>query len=357
MRFKFIFTPFFCFALLLLSSCKEDKTEVKRAFYFWKNTAPQLTENEEAAINELGIQRLYVKFFEVSPDEVFGAIPVAKTALYFADYSSYDDSLTQTVLRKIEIIPTVFVRNEALKGKSTAELDTLASNTLFLIQKFYRERFQYAHAFTEIQIDCDWTPSTKDNYFKLLRSIKRISKKTLSCTLRLYPYKYSEIMGIPPVDKVTLMCYNLINPLAFENKNSILENNELEAYLKDVATYPLHIDIALPIFSWMQLYQNKQFSGILDQSANDLKGSIKRIKPLWYEVTKETTVGDLLLREGDLLKAEDVSQKTITQTIQLLKKYIPITSETTVSLFHLDNKHLKQQKHAVLRSFFTDFSQ
>jgi len=357
MKHRFVFNPFFWFALLLFSGCTEDKTVVNRAFYFWKNTASQLTEKEENAINELGIQRLYVKFFEVSPDDVFGAIPVAKTALYFTDYRSYDDSLTQAVLRNIEIIPTVFIRNDALKGKSSAELDSLASNTVFLIQKFYRERFQFARAFTELQIDCDWTPSTKDNYFQLLRSIKRISPKTLSCTLRLYPYKYSKIMGVPPVDKVTLMCYNLINPLAFENKNSILENDELEAYLVGVDSYPLHLDIALPIFSWMQLYQNKQFAGILDQSVNDLKGSIKQIKPLWYEVTKETTVGDLLLREGDLLKAEDVTQKTITSTIQLLKNHIPITSETTVSLFHLDNKHLKQQKYATLRRFFTDFSQ
>ena len=66
----------------------------------------------------------------------------------------------------------------------------------------------------EIQIDCDWTKSTKDKYFYLLKKIKELSKKEISCTLRLYPYKYPEIMGVPPVDKAMLMCYNLIKPLS-----------------------------------------------------------------------------------------------------------------------------------------------
>lgn len=108
--------------------------------------------------------------------------------------------------------------------------------------------------FGEIQIDCDWTLKTKVNYFAFLNALKKISHKTISCTLRLYPFKYPEIMGTPPVDKATLMCYNLTKPLESENKNSILDNNELRSYLKNTEKYPIHLDIALPLFSMM--YQN-----------------------------------------------------------------------------------------------------
>ncbi|MEM0544143.1 hypothetical protein WFZ85_16275, partial [Flavobacterium sp. j3] len=93
-----------------------------------------------------------------------------------------------------------------------------------------------------------------------LKKLKEISKKEISCTLRLYPYKYPDKMGVPPVDKVMIMCYNLINPLENENKNSILDLAELESYLISVPKYHKHIVIAFPIYSWMQVYLNKRFS-------------------------------------------------------------------------------------------------
>ncbi|MBK7469002.1 MAG: hypothetical protein IPJ43_20660 [Saprospiraceae bacterium] len=53
--------------------------------------------------------------------------------------------------------------------------------------------------------------------------LKSISDKEISATLRLYPYKYTDNMGVPPVDKVMLMCYNLLNPLENLKQNSILD--------------------------------------------------------------------------------------------------------------------------------------
>ena len=125
--------------------------------------------------------------------------------------------------------------------------------------------------FNEIQIDCDWTKYSKEKYFYLLKKIKELSDKKLSCTLRLYPYKYPDIMGVPPVDKATLMCYNLIKPLSQQNKNSILDIEELKKYLNEKKSSPLHLDIVLPTFYWTQLYQNNQFVQLLGLT---LKSSI-----------------------------------------------------------------------------------
>ena len=39
-------------------------------------------------------------------------------------------------------------------------------------------------------------------------------------------------------------------PTDFENKNTILNNKDAASYIKDVGSYPLHLDIALPLYSW-----------------------------------------------------------------------------------------------------------
>jgi hypothetical protein len=240
---------------------------------------------------------------------------------------------------------------------SKGSIDTLADNVDFLINKYSHERFGNAKKPTEFQMDCDWTMKTKDNYFYFLKKLKEISKKQISCTLRLYPYKYPDKMGIPPVDKVMLMCYNLINPLENENKNSILDNRELESYLSPDNKYPKHIDIALPIYSWMQVYQNERFSNVIYTNTSAMKLVLKSDnRPLWYTVAKDTVVNDTYLRVGDKIKLEEVTPEKIKEAITQLKKNIKFDKNTTVSLFHFDEQQLKNFTNEEIVSFYTDFS-
>lgn len=46
------------------------------------------------------------------------------------------------------------------------------------------------------------------------------------------------------------MYYASSEPTDFENKNTILNNKDAASYIKDVGSYPLHLDIALPLYSW-----------------------------------------------------------------------------------------------------------
>ena len=163
-------------------------------------------------------------------------------------------------------------------------------------------------------------------------------------------------MGVPPVDKATLMCYNLINPFENENKNSILDTKELSSYLKNTKKYPKHLDVALPVFSVMQVYQNNQLAGMLNPNKEELVNVLQKIKPLWYEVIKDTELENIYLRKGDKVKLEEVSKPTITETIDLLQKYISFDDTTTVTLFHLDEDNLKKYKNETIGSFYTDFT-
>jgi len=334
----------------LLSCSKPHKTKVvERAFYYWKNNSWSPTNIEDSLVQNLGVKKLYVKLFEVERDKTLGNIPVAKTQLHL--YNAYDS---------INLVPTVYLRNEVFKNISKPGLDSLADNVNFLINKIttdteYSRGLNRMKNISEYQMDCDWTPSTRDNYFYFLKKIKKYSGKQISCTLRLYPYKYPDKMGVPPVDKAMLMCYNLINPLEDKNSNSILDAGELDSYLDSSEKYPLHLDIALPVYSWVQLYQNNRFVAIL-YSPVDKASGFRSVKPLWYEALQDTVIDDRFIRKGDMLKFEDVTTQKINEAISIIKQNIEFDKHTTISFFHLDGNQLKNYSHEEVSGFYNSFS-
>lgn len=337
--------------LVSLASCSKNKAgHVERAFYYWKNTSWGLSGKEDTLLKSVGVKKLYVKFFEVEKDDVFGSAPTAKTGfhLYEADSS-------------ITVVPVVYIRNEVFKKCTKGSLDTLAGNVDFLIAKYTNDRFHNSNDgsamdIAEYQMDCDWTPSTKDNYFYFLKKLKALSGKKLSCTLRLYPYKYPDKMGVPPVDSAMLMCYNLIHPLDDKKKNSILDIDELESYLDTDNKYPLHLDIALPVYSWMQVFQNNKFSAILYSSTMTGK-NFKKIDNLWYQAVKDTVIDEVFIRKGDRIKHEGVTKETLEEAITAIKKNVPFDKTITISLFHLDEQQLKSYSHEEFSRIYTAFTE
>ena len=337
---------FFVIFSFAFFSCKQQAVNVERGFYYWKTNESILDAKEINCVKILGVKKMYVKFFEVEFDKVFGIRPTSKASVNFR----YSDN--SEVAKNAEIIPVVFIKNDVLINTAKEDLDSLANNILFLVQKRYKE--QVNDTLQELQIDCDWTASTKDKYFFLLKAIKRISGKTISCTLRMYPYKYPNLMGVPPVDKATLMCYNLNNPLEHENKNSILNVAELKKYLTTKQAYPLHLDIVLPVNSWMLCFQNNQFAGII-RNQGAINEIAQPIKPLWYSVTKDTVISDIFLRIGDKIKYEDVSEEQLKEVARLLKAKLNFTGTTTISFFHLDKTTLNKYSNETLDHLYNSF--
>ncbi len=342
----------FCLSLLLVSCSQKDKVvNVKRAFYCWKN--PDVSNENMALLEKNNVSKIYMKLFEIDYSETMGNYPFNKNQPWY-----YRDFIKDT----IEVVPTIFIKNEIFKFNDEKSLDKLADNIVYLIDKYscysdyYDNKKEKIFDYKEIQIDCDWTKSTKNQYFYLLKKIKQLSRKKISCTLRLYAYKYPDIMGVPPVDKAMLMCYNLIKPLSAQNKNSILDIPELKKYLDKKRSYPLHLDIALPVFYWTQLYQNNRFVRLLNYSPKEIKTFSKQVKPLWYLIEKDTVLDYEYFRMGDQLKCEEVSAETINQAIDWIKKTVPLDKNCTISLFDLDDNTFKQYSHEEISGFYNRFT-
>src|SRR5690606_2105981 len=167
--------------------------------------------------------------------------------------------------------------------------------------------------FDEIQIDCDWTESTRDSYFQFLKELKEISQKNIGSTLRLHQVKFRNKTGIPPADKVYLMCYATSSPIEEIEKNSILDLELLKDYLNDVDRYLLKKDVALPIYSWAivtnHLGKKKLINGV---SASDLDNeNYKKLKDGFYRIEADTFLKGIYINKGFEVKLETISAELL----------------------------------------------
>lgn len=318
------------------------KSNITRSMYYWSTDRKRLSALEIDALKELKITKLYVKFFEVekSGSEI---IPVEKSKLEFKD-------------EVIEIVPTIYVRNKVFKESTQDELSKLAQDVFFLIDKIYKRNISKNKVYKEIQIDCDWTIETQQEYFYFLKELKKIIKgKTLSATLRLYAFKFPEKMGVLPVDRASLMCYNLLSPIDSENRNSILDLEELDKYLNGAEEYPIPLDVALPIYSDVQIYHNSTYSGLVyNEDPMEIR-EFYEVKKYWRKVDRDTLYHNYFLRQGDLLKHETVSVNLLSEASRIIQTRIPSAQFETLILFHLDEMELKYYTYEELDALYDRF--
>ena len=316
---------FFLFAFLI--SCQKSKSH-DYSFYYWR-THLSLNATEKTALNKSTSPYIYTRFFDI--EKVAGKFqPVAVI------------TKDQTFETNKEVIPVVFIKNDVFYDITLDEINFLAQNITTLIQKKQIE-FGFKVS-TQIQIDCDWTAGTNKEYFAFLQKLREFSKKEISCTLRLHQVKNSKLSGIPPVEKVFLMCYSTSSPLENSTKNSILDFPTLKAYLKNIDLYPLEIEIALPIYSWgivtNHLGKHKLINAL---SVEDLKNvNFKKISDTEVEVIKDGFYFGNYLNKGFNLKVEEISENQLNQVKKFLNKKL---SGYSIVYYHLDSRFLNHHSY------------
>ncbi|RFC55139.1 hypothetical protein [Brumimicrobium aurantiacum] len=341
------------FTLLLILigfvfSCT-TKTEVTRAFYAWQSHQDVDAIKNQKLFQKFKGERLYIKLFEVSYDQDKGAIPLSKMKM----------TLNEKYISEAEIVPCIFIENEVLSKLNTLLLSELADNMISLINKYFKEYLfetdAKIHDFNEIQLDCDWSKGNQDKYFQLIHIIKEKSKKNISCTMRLYPYKYRNEMGTPPVDRIMLLCYNLLNPTKNTDKNTILEIEELKKYIDFDTPYPTPVDVALPAYSSGYRFNQQRFSGVFHAVPQKLESiTVPAKQHLHHIVKKDTLIQDLFFKKGEKIKIERVSATQLTKAAKLLANHLD-QDKMNVAIYHLDHQELNRYNHEILDSLFTLF--
>jgi hypothetical protein len=337
-------------ALACVAACSEPAASpvappAQRAFYYWRTTFA-LSAAEQRALAELHVARLYVRAFDVVWYEPARA-PVETGPLTVAP-----DARDARVPAGVEIVPVVFVRAGIF---SPGHLDDAGITAAARDTWLGIERRAAALGVTprEVQLDCDWTDSTRDGYFAFIRALRAAATPglALTATIRLHQVKYRERTGVPPVDRGTLMFYNMGSLSADADARAIFDAPSAVRYLARIPSYPLSLDVALPIWSWTMQLRDDAVVGLLQSTDPDELGALPflaRTGSDRYTALETTYLHGALLRAGDTLKIEVTGEAEAQAAAELVAPALVPDSARTVTLFDLSERNLSHHGVASL---------
>ncbi|MBC7508900.1 MAG: hypothetical protein H7320_09155 [Ferruginibacter sp.] len=321
---------------------------VEHSFYYWKTSfAPDTAAKE--FIKKHHVEHFYIRYMDVDWNyQQWMPIPRAEISGLENAAPFIEGKFT----------PVIFITNNTFKRIDKYWEDSLPAkvrNRILFINNKLKQTGEKAGIPTasddpqEIQIDCDWTETTRDSYFKFLKKLKELMPdKIISVTIRLYPYKYRSKMGMPPVDKGLLMCYNMSNIQHTSTNNSVFDIADLEQYLTPTSPYPLPLDVALPVFGWYAWFNNGKFKGIIspnehrevlaDTSYFTTSGNIINVK-------KDIEIDNQYLREGDVLRMEFPTESALIKAGKLLRD--KVLNIKRIAFYHYDNQLIKQYEPTI----------
>lgn len=299
---------FAMFILFLVSCQRKDSAAHKynitsphsetNAVYYWK-TVCSLDSADYKFLEDNKVERAYIRFFDVVLDES----PLAVEEIIPNASLQIKDSIPVK-----DIVPAIFVTQEALKrmdGKYELWANKIVKRVLAMCS--YNELPEPK----EIQLDCDWTKSSQVNFFELCKKVKEImfkqdSTALVSATIRLHQLSQK----IPPVDYGVLMLYNTGSFKNISENNSIISKENIEPYLKYLPSYPLHLDIAYPTYSWILLFRNNKFIRLIKEDLPINNVNFYMTDNSHFKVVNDIQIGDLNLIKEILYV---LSHQTITQ--------------------------------------------
>lgn len=345
-------------ALVLAFGCSPGKSPppvdagppARRAFYYWR-TVLALSEVERQALAELKIERMYLRMFDVAWEDGraqhVGGVKLGEG---------------QALPANVELVPVVFVREEVLRRLPEEARAQLAA-------ELWREVQGRAAAmgFTprQLQLDCDWTDSSRAAFFAMVKQLKELSGLPLSATIRLHQVKYRERTGVPPVERGMLMFYNMGKLSAEPGARAIFDSESASRYVSRVREYPLPLDVALPIWSWtVQARGGKVVDVLQSTDPAELEG-VAFLQPAGagrYRASATAFFRGALLREGDELVGEVTGPAEVAAAAALLAPHLKPPAparagETsgaprTLALFDLSERNLSRHDTSSLERLF-----
>ena len=254
-------------------------------FYYWKSTYE---------LNETTSTPKYIKVLDIAFHETL--------------------TLRKTIFKHKSpknIVPVIYIDNVVWKKMKAT---TMVRKVLTVLKSMP------LGAFEEIQVDCDWTNGSQKSYFKFLKLLHEQSRKTLSATIRLHQVKYYQKTGVPPVDYGVLMYYNMSDFQDLTTKNYILDLEVAKRYHYNFETYPLALNLALPLYSQATIMRFSEVVGLMEGvREEELNSNFKAIEKHRFEVSKTHYFKGKLFYEGDQIRVDEVTLELLRETIEGLK--------------------------------------
>ena len=343
MKYRFLFL-FLSIHLFLAGCSQKRQRKVIPAFYYWK-TVFDLDSATQMQLSANGIKRIYLRYFDVVTDKIIrSAVPAGD--IHFATRPQ----------RGLSVIPVVYVANEALLHTPDSLCHKLALNLWSRISETGKPVSLPAPA--EIQIDCDWSPETREKYFNILRDLQLLCGKAclLSVTVRLHQLKYAEKTGIPPVARGMLMFYNMGKLSDPETQNSIYDPQLAARYLSGFNSYPLPLDVALPWFSWAVVMENHHVTHLVsDISEADLdQAEFRKTGEGHFTVLRGCKLRNVYLFQGETVRIENADSRLCDKAAKQIAPYLD-SPEIHVAVFHFKKNQYTEYEKKVFEGVFHRF--
>lgn len=321
--------------VFLLMACQVKNADNQLSAYYWK-TRFKLSDTEKKFVADNGVNRLYIRYFDVTLNE---GKPKPLAPIIF-----------ESIPENITVVPVVYIKNEVFKAVDVNALELAQKIHDYIVQINTKHKIQI----DEIQIDCDWTLTTKDNFFEFLKYFKDLNRdKNLSATIRLHQVKYYTKTGIPPVDTGVLMYYNM-GDLSVMNQNSIYDKDVANKYITHLAQYPLQLDVALPIFEWGVVIRNQHVIDLVDaQIFNNFiqNTSVTSIDKNLYLSKEEVIIKGKVFQKGDILKIEKIRSEDFKQMVKDLNQAMS-NAPKKIILYELSDKYIHNYEKDFFKQIF-----
>ncbi len=186
MEYRFTDTNKKLFAMglmvIIFLSCAKDEEHPQVSFYHWKSKA-NTNETIEKALALTNSQKIYLHYFDIDNELLNG--------FDRGIYPKYAIREVADAFKLHEFVPVVYITNRVFQYKDL-DVDWLSDRIVKLVHQISLKHF--GKKIKAIQIDCDWTESTKSSYFSLLEALKK--EFDVNVTIRLHQIKFHETTGI-----------------------------------------------------------------------------------------------------------------------------------------------------------------
>jgi hypothetical protein len=283
------------------------------------------------ALSRSGARRLYMRFFDVEPGPGGGVARPTAPILFRAPLPS-----------GVETVPVVYLANGAFLGGR--DRGALAERVWDKVARLAQDG---GASLRELQVDCDWSDETRARYFLFVDALRRRAARegvTLTATIRLHQVKYFARTGVPPVARGMLMFYNMGRLDADAARASIFNAEDAGRYASSVAGYPLPLDLALPIFSWLVQSREGRVVGLVDDADPaefDASADFARAGPGRWRARRTFLRHGRYFKEGDLLRLEDTGPARTREAAALAARGAGGKAFGTVAFFDLDERRTK----------------
>jgi len=246
----------------LLAACQQPRQEMlttANAVYYWR-TDLQLDSTERSFIDRYQIKAVYCRYFDVV---MTNDGPMPNATITFSD----------TLPEGVAMVPTVYITEDCMQWLRAKDAETRQAATDSLARRLVKRILQMNETnditgVGELQIDCDYTASSRQTYYEFLRRVadhwqlhnsqtaqpttqhpaSDIQQPRLSATIRLHQLA----MSPPPVDYGVLMLYNTGDPRKFTERNPVLDRRDVQPYLRYLGNYSLPLAAAYPVYLWQR---------------------------------------------------------------------------------------------------------